>query len=301
MLMFYIWLLKNVSMTRWPNFFIVGAPRAGTTSLYEYLKQTPSVFMSAKKEPHFFSAIRPPFLRPIVDEKKYLELFKNVKDEIAVGEASTSYLSDHVAPELIHKKIPDSRIIMILRDPVERAFSHYLMARTGLEKRTFHQSLHDYFDKKNFELSKSYVEFGYYSNQIKKYWDVFGKEKVKIIIFEEYIKNVRTKVSEVLRFLEVNEESLNIDNNAIHKYSSPRGEVFKRILGNKTARKLGSRFVNQSENSIFKKLFLTVDEKKPKMEEKDKMLLKRIYRNDSLKTQEILGHSLPWLSLTEKP
>jgi len=85
----------------WPNLFIVGAQKAGTTSLYEYLKEIPGVFMSPIKEPHFFShaSIKNPWQTPINNEKDYLNLFKNVKDEKIIGEASPTYLSDPNTPD----------------------------------------------------------------------------------------------------------------------------------------------------------------------------------------------------------
>ena len=125
-------------MEIWPNFFIVGAPRCGTTSLWYYLSQSPEVFMSTKKEPKYFNSyesVRLYFDPPIRDKKKYLELFHEVRNERAIGEASTSYLADPSTPELIHKVLPESRIIISLRDPVERAFSHHLLdLRTKITK-----------------------------------------------------------------------------------------------------------------------------------------------------------------------
>ena len=113
-------------MERWPNFFIVGAPKAGTTSLHEYLSNIPGIFMSAEKEPNYFSMTviskDDQSANPIRDKKKYLELFKNAKDEKIIGESSPNYLSDPEAPNLIHQVSPDAKILISLRDPVEQAF-----------------------------------------------------------------------------------------------------------------------------------------------------------------------------------
>src|SRR5690348_14769120 len=109
---------------KWPNFFIVGAQRAGTTSLYRYLNTAPGVYMSPVKEPNYFAAtlktlvdakaVRATHTRFIRDKDAYLELFKAAKDEIAVGEASPNYLWDPLAPELIREVAPCARIIMSL-------------------------------------------------------------------------------------------------------------------------------------------------------------------------------------------
>jgi len=134
-----------------PNFFIVGAAKSGTTSLYHHLCQHLDVFMSPVKEPHYFSrdvGVRSfkaddtksifANLRGYIDFilksrfyilnfEKYKRLFSNVKNEKAIGEASVSYLVSKVAAEEIYKFNPDAKIIIILRNPVKRAFSHWLM------------------------------------------------------------------------------------------------------------------------------------------------------------------------------
>ena len=113
----------------WPNFFIVGAPRSGTTFLYHYLNQISGIFMCPVKEPNYFAASINPkrkLIKPIRSKEKYLKLFENVENETAIGEASPTYLWDPQAPKLIHEKIPNAKFIFILRNPIERAFSHYL-------------------------------------------------------------------------------------------------------------------------------------------------------------------------------
>ena len=100
-------------MEKWPNFFIVGAPKCGTTSLYEYLKKIPGIYMSPTKEPYYFCQTLIPenhYIEPIRDKEKYLKLFAGVKDEKIIGEGSIWYLSDPNSADLIHQKIPDARI-----------------------------------------------------------------------------------------------------------------------------------------------------------------------------------------------
>ena len=128
---------------KWPNFFIVGTAKAGTTSLYEYLKQVPMIFMSSRKEPYFFvnDVLNRDSSNPIRNRREYLNLFKNARNEVAIGESSL-YLWYPESAELIHKEVPDARIIIILRNPIERAYSHYLMLmRGGEEKMSFHEAL----------------------------------------------------------------------------------------------------------------------------------------------------------------
>ena len=194
-------------MNRWPDFFIVGAPKAGTSSLYEYLKDVPGIFLSDRKEPNFFSRINSPknfVLQPIRDKQEYLNLFAKAKEEDVIGEASTAYLSNPEAHNLIHEVNPNAKIIIILRDPVERAISSYLMIKkTGKVDLSFRKEL----DKAilmyegNKTSSNLTLRKGFYSENIKKYWNIFGKEQVKILIFEEFIKNPKNTVEDIINFL----------------------------------------------------------------------------------------------------
>ena len=124
---------------RWPNLFLVGAAKAGTTSLYDALARNPAIFMSPVKEPHYFSRIEPSperraFFPHVADEASYLELFDGAADEELLGEASTSYLWEPGTAERIREQSPRARILIMLRDPVERAYSQYWNdVREGLE------------------------------------------------------------------------------------------------------------------------------------------------------------------------
>ena len=130
-----------------PSFLIVGAQKSGTTSLYHYLSQHPQVFMSSVKEPNFFAFegqqvdYRGPAGQPasinlysVTDWDDYQRLFADAGAAVALGEASTLYMAVPGTAERIRQRIPDVRIIAILRDPVDRAFSSYLHCRrTGRE------------------------------------------------------------------------------------------------------------------------------------------------------------------------
>jgi len=136
---------------KWPNFFIVGSSKAGTTSLYYCLKQHPTIYMSPIKEPKFFCSPeyqKSSFMEPIVKEKDYVKLFDKVKNEKIVGEASVRYLFDPKSSELIHKKIPDAYILISIRDPVESAYSLYLLyKRLGILKSSFREEIEKKIEK----------------------------------------------------------------------------------------------------------------------------------------------------------
>ena len=204
--------------TRIPDFFIVGAPRCGTTFMYEYLRQHPQVFMPDRKEPHFFSTDLDSgsyldslsFLR---DESEYLELFRPAHEEQRIGEASTWYLYSSDAARNIARFSPRASIIIMLRDPVEMLYSlHGRRVFGGSENLDFAAALDAEEDRKrglripprarNIK-GLFYREVGRYAEQVERYLAAFGRERVKVIIFEEFRADPVTAYRETLEFLGV--------------------------------------------------------------------------------------------------
>ena len=171
-----------------PNFFIVGVGKGGTTSLYKYLSFHQEIYMSPIKEPNYFAKDIYDFhdcldiQSPLENFESYIALFKNVKNEKAIGEASVSYLYSNIAPFEIRKLIPDAKIIIILRNPIERALSHFLMnLRDGLIIDTeFCRAI---------QKRPLYLELGLYSKHIKKYYSIFSKEKILLLFYEDLKEN----------------------------------------------------------------------------------------------------------------
>ena len=186
---------------------IVGAARSGTTSLYNYLEQHPEIFMPAMKEPHYFSGISP----TIQSFDEYLSLFDGVEDETAVGEASSSYLMVPETAQKIYQAFGKIKIIILLRNPVKRAHSNWYLAQTHkkMETLSFREALmrederYANRDSIRFWPGLMYFRAGLYSEQVKEYYDVFGKENVKVIIFEEFIAEPITYCEDIFKFLEV--------------------------------------------------------------------------------------------------
>jgi len=183
-----------------PSFFIVGAPKAGTTSLYFYLKQHPEVFFPEVKELNFFSA--PDILdqglyyktKIIRKLEAYEALYANAGNTQIRGDASVSYLLYPAVPPKIKEMVPDARIIIMLRNPVERAYSHYLMdKRLGYVKASFEDIITQRSTHKFQDLYyQQYVEVGLYADQVQRYLDSFGEKQVQIVLFEDFIKDPLT-------------------------------------------------------------------------------------------------------------
>jgi hypothetical protein len=272
----------------WPNFFIVGAARAGTTSLYEYLRRAPGVFLSPVKEPKYFCTedefgMSAP--APIRSQTEYLKLFKGVNDETAVGEASPQYLCDPGAPGLIHEAVPEARIIINLRDPVERAFSHYLVhARMGIQPLPAKEAL----------PLEVYLAGGFYAQPVQRYLDLFGSERVKVLIFEEFIRNTRGSVQELLEFLGVDAEPPDSIAEAHNAFARPRGHLLGMIYRNSPLRTVWrSLLPDQFRRSVREKILLK-KQPKPSLSEEARKFLEDAYRDDVVKLETLLGRSLPW-------
>ncbi len=283
-------------METWPNFFIVGAPRAGTTTLYEFLSKTEGVYMSQHKEPHYFtrSVASSDLYQAIQDKKKYLDLFKKVKDEKAVGEGSTSYLWDPKAPVLIHELIHDAKIIIILRNPIERAYSVYLWRISNGKNYTFHEAIKESLESKDDFYKGLIINGGWYFEQVQRYLKIFGSDQVKIVIFEEFIKNPKKTVMEILEFFGVKTkppESVELVHNTL---TVPKGKLSAVLLQNKMIKKIGQDVLPTSLGEYVSKKILGKKISKPRMKHQDRVLLGDIYREDVESLKKLLKRDLPW-------
>jgi len=214
-----------------PNFFIVGAAKAGTSSLWAMLKQHDQVFMPAddlNKEPAYFSS------KGQQNLKKYLSLFSGATTKHkCIGEASTAYLTDIDAAKAIHDFKPDSKIIIIIRNPVDRAYSLYnWMAREGYEWASNFEKALILEEKRKFKRIPNFFEPEYYWNymyfssglyyeQVKRYIDLF-KNNVLIIQFEKMITQPENTFRVICNFLEIKEQQIQIKKeNASKQVSCP--------------------------------------------------------------------------------
>src|SRR5919109_998147 len=284
----------------WPNFFIVGAQKAGTTSLYHYLKEIPGVYMSRVKEPAYFAPnyVRPDPGRFLRDKKEYLRLFENAMGYIAVGEATPIYLWDPDAPKLIHQTVPYARIIIILRDPIERAYSNYLMKMkySGMKSSFYDELMRDYkSQEKLFGRSQLYIEFGMYYEQVKRYFDIFAREQVKVIVFEEFIQQPVQTVNEVLSFLGVN-YTVTAIRRQYNPYSVPRSPLamwifaFFRWLRDRNIKtyKITTLLPHSIVESLSEKMLFRRTQK-PKIDPEAVKFLQGIYHDDVIRLQSLLG------------
>ena len=265
-------------MERWPNFFIVGAPRAGTTSLYEYLKITKGVYLPHFKEANYFAVSVDTdllMLDNVKDKQEYLNLFKDVKDEVAVGDSSGLYLWDPKAAQLIHEVSPNAKIIIILRDPIQRAYSHFLkLVNFNQDSHPFSESI-----KKAAKAPPNYsgrvVDCGRYYEQVKRYFDLFGKENVRVYIYEEFFEDPRGFVKDILKFLGVDSEPPDSVGEVYNALIEPKGQIQKAIVRSNFMKKAGKKLMPKSSAASLKKIIGKKNQISHQFKKKHKNYLKK--------------------------
>ena len=295
------------------NLFIVGAAKCGTTSIHNYLGQHPDIFFPHVKEPNYYSSvdsrIKEHYLKPKKDKKYqykivrssdvYFSLFEDSKNFKIVGESSTSYIWDKDAAQKIHNDFPEAKIIIMLRNPIKRAFSHYLMLRkSGQEKETdFYEALKT--DKKREPKfwgkgAFLYEDLGFYYTQVERYYKVFKKENIKVIIFEDFVENAKKGLLDVFQFLQIDESKIDdVDFNRKHnQFVAHKSKLSRTIV--QAINKAGSfkNLVPLSLRNRVKERFFFKSDSKPKMCDESQKYLNEVFKKEILKLEELLDINL---------
>jgi hypothetical protein len=285
-------------MSNWPNLFIAGAPRSGTSSLDAYFQAIPCIFMSRIKEPNFFSrtviADDHPMVSPIRDERQYLDLFATAGDARYRGEASPNYLEDPEAPALIERLAPGSRVIASLRDPVERLFSQYLMTRNVRPMDSFDEEvergLRPQGDRSRSVLS---LATGLYATQVDRYRTVFGP-RFKVLIFEEWTADVPGTMQELLEFLGIEHDVSGFSEPPQRQHAEVRGPLARFLFGNLAIARAAEALIPYRLRKGIRNTLLVKPAAKPGMNPATRDRLVRYYRDDVRHLEAMLGRDLPW-------
>jgi hypothetical protein len=301
--------------TKLPNFFIVGAAKSGTTSLYNYLIQHPDIYLSPLKEPKYLSssANKFPHKGPgdiYVDNMviktwdEYLQLFAGVRNEKCIGEASADYLYFYKCVIPLIKIInAEAKIIIILRNPIERAFSAYKhLVRDGREMLSFEKALdiEEQRKKENYEFIWFYKDVGFYYNQVKAYLEAFGITRVRVYLFDDFSKKPFDIINDIFKFLEVNKDFIPDMSPKYNVSEVPRIKFLQRFLMNynhpikKLSRPILLKTIGKENTERLVNYFKKKNKKiiNPKTRE----YLAQLYRDDILKLQDLIKRDLSkWL------
>lgn len=231
-------------MKRRPDLFIVGAPKSGTTSLYEYLKGHPEVFMSVVKEPRYFApddalGASGHALRHGRDQERYLDLFADARDEKRLGEASVGYIYSRLAPGLIHEFQPDARIVVMLRNPVDMIYSLHgqRLSEDREDEVDFAAALAAEDDRRAGRrvpahatpAGSTYRDRGRFGQLLPPWFDTFGRDRVHVIVFEDFIRDPAAEFRRLLEFLDVDPAYRPVEF-AVHNPSHTARSRFLRAL-----------------------------------------------------------------------
>lgn len=279
---------------RAPDFFLVGAAKSGTTSLFHYLNQHRSIFIPDIKEPHYFSEYYnnegdASYSR---DLDAYLALYAGCPDDAVAGDASTSYLYSETAAQQIHALQPGARIIAILRNPVDRAYSFYWYNRRSfVEDLSFEEAL----DSENRRMESGahyrfhYVNSGLYAGQIEKYLTLFGRGAMKIYLFED-LKDADRLMREVFAFLGVHADLL-VDTS---RRFNPSGEMRSRLLGRFLQRSFPRlrRALPGTARAVKYGLMRWNVSRPPPMTPGTRERLQRAFEDDIIRLESLIGRDL---------
>jgi hypothetical protein len=200
-----------------PNFLVIGAGRAGTTSLHHYLKAHPAVYLPAVKSPsHFYCTTESPGDGPapgvtqphfVADPRAYAALFSGVRGETAIGEVSPAYLATlHAAPR-IAARLPRARLVAIVRHPVDRAFARFVgRLRDGLESRTrFEEVVRDELQRplERDDAVGTYLPASWIGHFLASYCERFPREQIRIHLFEDFQRDPLAVMQDIYAFLGV--------------------------------------------------------------------------------------------------
>lgn len=206
-----------------PNIFIIGAAKSATTSIVGHLKFHPEVYIPEKKEPGYYGTFFYKMPREGKGDERadsrviktwddYLGLYSTDREYQVRLDASTDNLYHPETAEMIKRDCQDAKIIICLRHPVERAYSAYnYMVLRGRETLSFEQAIEQDKHRQNYEYIWRYLNGGFYYKAVKHYIDVFGKDNVKIVLFEEFAKNVQNEMNEIFKFVGLEPMSIKAD------------------------------------------------------------------------------------------
>lgn len=300
------------SSTKKPNFFIVGAPRCGTTSLYSYLRAHPKIFMSRNKEPSFFSEDLPHRGR-ITILQPYLELFREATDDhLAIGECSVTYLYSYVAVERILAFAPGAKLIVMVRNPIDMIYSihrelcyNFMEVEEDFVKAWRLQSLRKGWMKvPKWCLTPRFLQYeqmGKLGAQLERLLEVCPRDQVKIIVHDDFVNATVEVYENVLAFLGVPSDG----RKELPRFNASRGHrsgTVGRLMmraGHWSVRSgLGWRLRNFARRIGIRKPAVSLvnatvkTEARPPLSSEFRNELADVFRDDVAKISELLGRDL---------
>ncbi|MDB6019866.1 MAG: sulfotransferase [Pedosphaera sp.] len=294
------------------DFVIIGAQKSGTTSLYRYLQWHPSIYLLPEKEAPFFN-LDAAYLRGW--EWYCQEFFGGAPEGKLWAKATPSYMADQRVPQRLHQAMPATKLIALLRNPVDRAFSHYRMAvKRGLEKRSFAESVIDQLQPASLARDRllpvgieqqGYLVMGEYSRILGNYLERFSRNQLLVLFTEDLAAQPRYVIRRILRFLGI-EETFEPPNLGKHYHvgGTARRVPFNAedVSGNRWFNLFLGCFSAHQQKLLrrrfhfwFKVWNTRPDPAGGKMPPEIRRLLVCFYQDDITRLHQLLGGPVPWL------
>lgn len=309
-------------MTVWPNFFIAGVPKSGTTALYHSVRQHPEVYMSRIKEPTYFGAAdllsgrlgdsiaphletnrktlelyldgrldRLPNSALVLDEDHYLRLFEGVRDQSAIGEASVSYFWLPKAAGAIRARVPDAKLVFLLRDPAERAFSQHLAAGYYDPQMSFRERFLAGPETKWW----IWKQVGQYGTHLQRFFDLFPREQILIQLHDDYRADPLRILQNVFAFLGVDPAFQPDVSPRYNEPALPRFATLHALRRALLGRTFISRYLPPWLRGPLRRLYLR-PRAGVRMEPADRQMVIDHFRQEVLHASRLIGRDLShWL------
>jgi hypothetical protein len=300
---------------RMPTFLMIGAAKAGTTSLYAQLRSHPDVFMSAIKEPNYFAfaghenlfkGIRIGRTDPTVvtAPERYRALFAGATTETAIGEASVVYLYLPWCAERIERELPDVRLVVMLRNPVERAFSQYLHAlRDGFEDLS---SFDDALDAEPRRISENetpmlhYAAQGLYHEQLARYYRTFDRDRIRVYLYDDYGTDPSAILRDLYSFLGVDPAHAPDTSRTYNESGVPKSRLLygtftslvAAVRRGASTSPVGARILHSELSAKLSARATSLLLAKPPMPERARARLTEFYRDDVSRLEGLIGRDL---------
>ena len=292
----------NDNLSQTPDFLIVGASKAGTTSLLKILNSSDAVYLPKKKELNFFSVATCFKSINEISLDEYRKYFEQAPVGTLKGEASPSYLWFPGVAEKIKHFLPTARIVMILRNPIDRFWSDYQYASLwGYNEHKLPEILAGSHTE-NFAWHSPYalIQKGRYAGQVGSYLDAFGRENVFIALFEDFVSSPMSVAQSIMEFIgsDARIDEMNTLHNVSRITRSPGLATARRFANTTGLRELFYRLPLSWQN-LLNDLYLAVNSKHSKIQMPDpvRIQLLDIYSEDIVKLSALLGWNLSfWLT-----
>ncbi|MGH2994751.1 MAG: sulfotransferase family protein [Gaiellaceae bacterium] len=283
-----------------PDFLVIGAYKSGTTALHAALRRHPQVFVPERKGPSFFAfdgapatdrPLPPGTVRRLED---YERLFEGANEKLVAGEVSPEYLANPWSCGRISERVPEAKLVAILRNPVERAYSDFLMyVRDGLEHAGFGQALDEQVERRRAGSATGYyVETGFYGHQLRPYFDAFPRDRIHVILFEDFAADPKGELGRLFAFLGVDPALARPSERAVNVSGVPRNAAVGAVI--RAGRRLAPVLPAAVRGPAKAVLARGLD--RPSLLPDERRRLVEAYREDVAELERLLGRSLArWL------